>query len=68
MLVEVSTNGGQTFQTIGSNGDTTSNAAWTPLSTTIPAGSQVQLRVQCSDGPASGDLVECGIDDLSICN
>jgi extracellular elastinolytic metalloproteinase len=66
--VEVSTNGGQSFQTIGSNGDTTSNAAWTPLSTTIPAGSQVQLRVQCSDGPASGDLVECGIDDLSICN
>ena len=34
----------------------------------IPAGSNVQLRVQCSDGAGPGDLIECGIDDVSICD
>jgi len=33
----------------------------------VPAGSSVALRVQCSDGPGVGDLVECGIDDVSVC-
>ncbi|RMH23184.1 MAG: hypothetical protein D6696_01335, partial [Acidobacteria bacterium] len=67
-LLEVSTDGGATWSTIASNGDATSNAAWSLATTQIPAGSNVQLRVQCSDGAGPGDLVECGIDDLSICS
>ena len=65
--LEVSTDGGSTFQTIASTGDTASNATWNTVSTQIPAGSIVVVRVQCSDGSGPGDLVECGIDDLSIC-
>ncbi len=67
-VLEVSTDGGSTFQTITSNGDSTSNASWSTATTQIPAGSNVVLRVQCSDAAGSGDLVECGIDDLSICS
>ena len=67
-LLEYSTNGGSSWNTLASNGDTSSNAAWTNATTSIPAGSNVQLRVQCSDGTAGGDLVECGIDDVSICS
>jgi hypothetical protein len=65
--LEVSTNGGSTWQTVASNGDSTSNASWTLATHPIPAGSSVQLRVQASDGAGPGDLVEAGIDDLSIC-
>ena len=67
-LLEYSTNGGSTFNTLVSNGDSTSNAAWNTATAQIPAGSNVQLRVQCSDGAGPGDLVECGIDDVSICD
>jgi|GEM_PF-1312793 len=66
--LEVSTNGGSTWTTIASNGDSTSNAAWTQVTYPIPAGSTVQVRVQASDGAGPGDLVEAGIDDLSICD
>ena len=66
--LEYSTNGGATFNILASNGDTTRNAVWTNATASIPAGSTVQLRVQCSDGTASGDLIECGIDDVSICS
>jgi hypothetical protein len=65
--LEYSLNGGSTWNIMASRGDVTSNAAWTEATASIPAGSNVQVRVQCSDGTASGDLVECGIDDLSIC-
>ena len=67
-LLEFSTDGGSTFNTLVSNGDSTSNAAWSTSTAQIPAGSNVQLRVQCSDGAGPGDLVECGIDDVSICD
>ena len=66
-LLEVSTDGGSSWSTLASNGDSASTATWTEATTAIPAGSNVQLRVQCSDGTAGGDLVECGIDDVSIC-
>ena len=66
-LLEYSTNGGSTWNTLASNGDSTSNAAWNTATASIPGGSNVQLRVQCSDGAGPGDLVECGIDDVSIC-
>ncbi len=65
--LEYSTNGGGSWNTLASNGDTASTATWTNATAAIPAGSSVQLRMQCSDGSAAGDLVECGIDDVSIC-
>ncbi|MDA8017624.1 MAG: serine protease [Thermoanaerobaculia bacterium] len=57
---------GGSWQTIVSNGDSRSTAAWTNATATVPAGT-VEVRVQCSDGSGPGDIVECGIDDLSIC-
>ena len=65
--LEYSTNGGSSWNTLASNGDSTSNAAWANATASVAAGSNVKIRVQCSDGTASGDLVECGIDDVSIC-
>ena len=67
-LLEYSTNDGASWNTMVSNGDTRSNAVWAEATAAIPAGSTVQVRVQCSDGSGPGDLVECGIDDVSICN
>ena len=65
--LEYSTNGGSTWTALATNGDSTRNAAWTNATAAIPAGANVRLRLQCSDGTATGDLVECGIDDVSIC-
>ncbi|MCP4545499.1 MAG: hypothetical protein GY835_03400, partial [bacterium] len=65
--LEYSVDGGSNWTTLASNGDATSNPAWANATAAIPAGSNVKLRVQCSDGPSTGDLVECGIDDFSIC-
>lgn len=65
--LEYSLDGGSTWTDLVSIGDASSNAAWMTVTGAVPAGSAVQLRVQCSDGAASGDLVECGIDDVSIC-
>ncbi|MDY7094410.1 MAG: M36 family metallopeptidase [Acidobacteriota bacterium] len=66
-LLEISTDGGSTWSTLASAGDVTSNAVWTEATTTVPAGSDVRFRVQASDGTAGGDLVEAGVDDISIC-
>jgi len=65
--LEVSTNGGGTFSSLVSLGDGVSEAAWAHATTAIPAGSNVQLRVQVADGATVGDLIEGGIDDVSIC-
>jgi hypothetical protein len=65
--LELSTNGGSTWSTLASVGDVTSSATWTEATASIPAGANVQLRLQVSDGTASGDLIEAGVDDLSIC-
>ena len=66
-LLEYSTDGGSTWDTLAENGDARLSAAWTAATTTIAAGSEAALRVQCSDGSGPGDLVECGIDDVAIC-
>ena len=65
--LEYSTDGGSSWTTMASNGDATSNPVWTEATAAILAGSNVEVRVQCSDGASTGDLVECGIDDVSIC-
>ncbi len=66
--LEYSTDGGSSWTTLASRGDQTTNAAWTNATAQIAAGASVSLRVQCSDGTATGDLVECGVDDVSICD
>lgn len=65
--LEVSTNGGTSFTPFVNIGDVRNVAAWTPATTQIPAGAQVQIRMQASDGAGPGDIVEAGIDDVSIC-
>lgn len=64
--LEASVNGGS-WQSLQSYGDVTVNAAWTEATTTVNAGDSVRLRVRTSDGSAAGDLVEAGIDNVSIC-
>ncbi|MEO1335068.1 MAG: hypothetical protein AAFV29_05475, partial [Myxococcota bacterium] len=59
--------GGSTFTTIASRGDQATDAVWTDATFSVPANSDVVVRMQCSDGAAGGDLIECGMDDLSIC-
>ena len=65
--LEFSTNGGSTWSTLASFGDVTVNAAWAQAVASIPAGSNVQIRVRVADGAGPGDLIEAGIDDVSIC-
>jgi len=65
--LEYSLDGGATWLTLASEGDAELAPAWATITAPVPAGSSVALRVQCSDGPGVGDLVECGIDDVSVC-
>ena len=66
--LEISTNGGSSYSPFVSIGDTRTAAAWTNATTSVPAGSDVRVRVRVSDGAGPGDIVEGGIDDLSICD
>jgi len=67
-LLELSINGGATYSPMVSIGDVTTNAAWTEVTAPVPAGADVRLRVQASDGGGFfTDLIEAGIDDVSIC-
>ncbi len=66
-LLEISTNGGGSWSPMVSLGDVTVNAAWTEATTAVAAGADVQFRVQVADGTSGGDLVEAGVDDVSIC-
>jgi extracellular elastinolytic metalloproteinase len=63
--VQYRVNGGSWVNVV-SRGDVQSVAAWTNATAQVPAGN-IDVRVQCSDGAGPGDIVECGIDDLSIC-
>ena len=66
-LLEISTNGGSSYTPLVSIGDTRTVASWTEATRSIPAGANVKLRLQVSDGAGPGDIIEGGIDDLSIC-
>ncbi|MEO1086654.1 MAG: hypothetical protein AAFY88_20665, partial [Acidobacteriota bacterium] len=63
--VQYRSNGGA-WQNVVSNGDSRSTASWTSASASVSG--NVELRVQCSDGTGGGDIIECGIDDVRICN
>ncbi|TDF39189.1 PKD domain-containing protein [Alteromonadaceae bacterium M269] len=65
--LEMSTDGGLNYSPMASIGDVSTNATWTEATATAQAGTQVQFRVQVSDGASGGDLIEAGIDDVSIC-
>ncbi len=66
--LELSTNGGSSFTPIVSIGDVENVAAWTEANAAIPAGSSVQLRMRVADAAGPGDIIEAGIDDVSICD
>lgn len=66
--LEYSLNGGSSFNTLVSRGDGPHNATWNTATASIPAGSSVVIRVQASDGTANGDLIEAGVDSVSICS
>lgn len=65
--LEISTNGGASYTPLVDIGDARTTAAWTEATRQIAAGSSVKLRLQVADGAGPGDIVEGGIDDLSIC-
>ncbi|MEM9598221.1 MAG: reprolysin-like metallopeptidase, partial [Acidobacteriota bacterium] len=65
--LELSTNDGTTYTPIVNIGDVRTVAQWTQVTAAVPSGSDVRVRVQVADGPSTGDIVEGGIDDLSIC-
>ncbi|MEM9293992.1 MAG: hypothetical protein AAGD01_20095, partial [Acidobacteriota bacterium] len=65
--LEISTNGGTSWTSLASFGDVQVNAAWTEATTTVSAGADVQFRVSVADASGGGDLIEAGVDDISIC-
>lgn len=65
-LLEYSVNGGGSYTTLVSIGDVRTTASWAEATAVIPAGSSVVIRVTVSDGSSTGDIIEGGIDDLSI--
>jgi len=67
-LLEYSLDGGTTFTTLVSYGDEAVNAVWTEATATIPGGSNLVIQISASDGPAAGDIVEAGIDDVVVTN
>lgn len=64
--LEYSLNGGGSYTTLVFIGDVTTNPVWTEATVAIPAGSNVRIRVSAADGPGPGDIIEAGIDDLTI--
>lgn len=65
--LEYSLDGGGSYLPIVAIGDVQTNAQWRTESANIPAGSSVLFRVSASDGTSAGDLIEAGIDSVSIC-
>ena len=65
--LEYSTNGGSSFNSLVQIGDTQTQAQWRTANASIPAGSNVLIRVRTSDGAGAGDLIEGGIDSVRIC-
>ncbi|MEM1181930.1 MAG: hypothetical protein AAGM22_26525, partial [Acidobacteriota bacterium] len=57
---------GAAFSPIVSIGDVALDAAWTEATATVGAGT-VQFRVEVTDGAGPGDLVEGGVDDVTVC-
>ncbi len=66
-LIEYSLNGGATYNTLVSIGDIQTTAVWQEATlNNIASGSNLVIRVSVSDGSGEGDIIEGGIDDLTI--
>lgn len=65
LRIEASVDGAP-FTPLVSIGDVRIDAEWTEATMPLDAGESVRFRVRVSDGTANGDLVEAGIDDVSI--
>lgn len=66
--LEYSTNGGSSFTNLVNIGDVRTDANWNTATANIPAGANVVIRVSTSDGGGTGDIIEGGIDNVSICS
>jgi murein tripeptide amidase MpaA len=69
--IQISNDAGATYPaTLVAIGDVNSTPEWrelrVELQDVIPLTAQMRLRVQAADGPAIGDIVEGGIDDVAI--
>jgi len=65
--LEYSINGGGSYASLVNIGDVRTNAEWRTATANIPAGSNVRVRVSAADGSGQGDLIEGGVDSMSIC-
>jgi len=65
-LLEFSLDGGASYNPMVSIGDVAINPVWTEATAIIPAGSDVRIRMHAADGNAGGDIIEAGIDDITI--
>jgi murein tripeptide amidase MpaA len=69
--IQLSNDGGATYPaTLVAIGDVNSTPEWhefrVALDEVLPLTAQMRIRVQASDGPATGDAVEGGIDDVAV--
>jgi hypothetical protein len=69
--IQVSNDGGATYPAVLVEiGDVTSLPIWRELTVdledALPLTGAMRIRVQAADGPAIGDIVEAGIDDVTI--
>ena len=65
--LEISTNGGSTWSFLVDQGDIRNVASWTEVTSTVAAGTSVRFRASATDGSGPGDIVEAGLDDVTIC-
>ena len=63
----MSTDGGSTWSFLVDIGDVRTVASWTEVTGIVSAGTSVRFRASATDGSGPGDIVEAGLDDLSIC-
>ena len=59
-------NNGSVVDTVVSIGDVTNNAAWTSVSSTVTNPGNIQVRVRATDATGGGDIVEAGIDNVTV--
>jgi hypothetical protein len=69
--IELSNDGGASYPVrLVDIGDVTHAATWNglvvDLEDHLPLTSQMRVRIQASDGPATGDIVEGGVDDFCV--
>lgn len=69
--IDLSNDGGATYPaSLVELGDNRYPPVWealeADLGSLLPLTSEMRLRVQASDGPAQGDLVEAGLDDIMV--